>query len=76
MVELSTPKRSGAERLRRASRVANALFWFGMWIAVVVWTGTFRHWIPMIAESFIPIMLWMFIHIALRPHGPNDGPED
>jgi hypothetical protein len=51
----------------RISRVINVLFWVGIWLGIVIWTEVWGRWIPMAAESILPIMLGGFIHIAFRP---------
>ena len=61
--------------MRRGARIFNAIFWFAAWVAVVMWTGTFRHWGAMTAEAMIPLMLWGYIHVVLRPQGTR-GPAD
>lgn len=57
------------ERLKRHLRIANAAFWFAVWIGIIAWSGTFRHWAIMFFQAFVPVMLWGMIHIALRPGG-------
>ena len=52
-------------------RIVNAVFWIAVWITAVVWTGFLGNWFMMFLESIIPIMMWLFIHIALRPHPPE-----
>jgi hypothetical protein len=57
------------ERMKRRLRIVNIAVWCAVWVGIVVWTGTFRHWLIMFFQAFVPVMLWGTIHIALRPGG-------
>ena len=50
-------------------RLANLVFWLGMWAGVVWWTEASGQWMIMTLESVIPIMLGLMFHIVFRPHG-------
>ena len=52
-------------------RIANAAFWIAVWLAAAYWTGVLGNWGAMALEGLIPLMLWMFIHIALRTEKPE-----
>ena len=59
------------KNIKRALRVVNGLVWLAAWYAVARWTGALGSWVGMAAESIIPIMLWGFMHLALRPDDPT-----
>ena len=57
-------------RTRLIARIINGLVWIGVWVGILKFTDTWGQWVPMIAEAFIPGMLFGFIHIAFRGHEP------
>jgi hypothetical protein len=57
--------------MRFKLRILNAFFWLAVWIGAAVWTQALGDWFIMAFQAVIPIMMWLFIHIALR----NPEPE-
>jgi len=55
----------------RKWRIANGLFWIAVWAGIVVFTGSIGQWFFMFLQAFVPAMLWLFVHLALRPGGPE-----
>jgi hypothetical protein len=60
--------------MKRNLRIVNILFWLGVWAGVITFTDEWSHWPAILLEGLIPIMLGMFIHIALRPHPEDSAP--
>ena len=58
--------------MKRNLRIVNFLFWLAVWMGAVAFTDEWRNGVVIVLEGLIPIMMAMFIHIALRPH-PEDG---
>jgi hypothetical protein len=57
------------ERQRKIYRLLNALFWLGIYIALVIWSDSWRSWFAMFLEAWVPLMLGGYIHIVLRRGG-------
>jgi len=55
-------------KTRLTLRFINVLFWLAVWAAIIYWTEVWGRWIVMALQGVVPIMLWGFIHIALRDH--------
>ena len=59
--------------MNRNLRIANILFWLAVWATAVIYTRAFNA-VEMILEGLIPLMMSIFIHIALRPN-PENSPK-
>lgn len=57
--------------MKRVFRIVNIVFWLAVWVAVIIITDTSDNWFVMLLQAFIPTMLGLFIHIALRPNDPE-----
>jgi hypothetical protein len=55
----------------RTLRTINILFWIAVYTAIVIWTETWGHWVPMIAQTFIPAMLGGYLHLVLGRTGTS-----
>jgi len=55
----------------RNLRIVNTLFWLGIWAGVVTFTGSYERWLFVAIQGFVPAMLWVMLHLALRPGGPE-----
>ena len=58
--------------MRQALRYANALLWFGVWIAIAFYSDALNNPLRLIAETIIPGFLWFAADHALRERTSSD----
>ena len=61
------------ERQRIRFRWLNALFWIGIYAALVIWSESWHSGGAMFLEAWVPLMLGGYLHIVLRPGGSAGG---
>jgi hypothetical protein len=52
--------------MRRKLRIVNILFWIAVWAGIITVTKTWNDGVLIALEAVAPLMVGLFVHIALR----------
>jgi len=59
--------------MKRKLRIANLLFWVAAWAAINTVMRTWNDPVLAALQAVAPLMVGLFVHIALRDHPPTEA---